>query len=40
MIATTIPELTDRLSLTRLERFDGPGVGHGWRVVSVNQAPA
>ena len=27
------------LSLTRLERFDGPGVGHGWHVVSVNQPP-
>lgn len=30
----------DNLSLTRIERFDGPGVGHGWRVVTVNQAPA
>jgi alpha-ribazole phosphatase len=30
----------DNLSLTRLERFDGPGVGHGWKVVSVNQPPA
>jgi broad specificity phosphatase PhoE len=30
----------DNLSLTRIERFDGPGVGHGWRVVAVNQAPA
>jgi alpha-ribazole phosphatase len=30
----------DNLSVTRLERFDGPGVGHGWRVVSVNQRPA
>jgi alpha-ribazole phosphatase len=29
----------DNLSLTRIERFDGPGVGHGWRVVSVNQRP-
>src|SRR4051812_11917664 len=29
----------DTLSLTRLERFDGPGVGHGWHVVSVNQPP-
>ena len=29
----------DNLSLTRLERFDGPGVGHGWRIVSVNQPP-
>jgi broad specificity phosphatase PhoE len=30
----------DNLSLTRIERFDGPGAGHGWRVVSVNQPPA
>jgi alpha-ribazole phosphatase len=29
----------DNLSLTRIERFDGPGVGHGWRVASVNQRP-
>ena len=29
----------DNLSLTRLERFDGPGVGHGWRIVNVNQRP-
>jgi broad specificity phosphatase PhoE len=30
----------DNLSLTRIESFDGPGAGHGWRVVTVNQAPA
>jgi alpha-ribazole phosphatase len=30
----------DNLSLTRIERFDGPAAGHGWRVVSVNQPPA
>jgi broad specificity phosphatase PhoE len=30
----------DNLSLTRIERFDGPGVGHGWRVATVNQRPA
>jgi alpha-ribazole phosphatase len=29
----------DNLSLTRIERFDGPGVGHGWRVATVNQRP-
>ncbi len=29
----------DNLSLTRIERFDGPGVGHGWRIASVNQQP-
>jgi alpha-ribazole phosphatase len=27
----------DNLSLTRLERYDGSGVGHGWKVVGVNQ---
>ena len=30
----------DNLSLTCIERFDGPGVGHGWRVVTVNQRPS
>ena len=30
----------NNLSLTRIERFDGPGAGHGWRVVTVNQPPA
>ena len=30
----------DNLSLTRIERFDGPGAGHGWRVVAVNQSPS
>lgn len=30
----------DNLSLTRLDRFDGPGVGHGWKVVTVNRPPA
>ena len=30
----------DNCSLTRIERFDGPGQGHGWRVVTVNQPPA
>jgi broad specificity phosphatase PhoE len=29
----------ENLSLTRLERFDGPGVGHGWRAVTVNRLP-
>ena len=31
---------SDNCSLTRIERFDGPAAGHGWRVVSVNQPPA
>jgi alpha-ribazole phosphatase len=29
----------ENLSLTRIERFDGGGLGHGWRVVGVNQPP-
>ncbi len=27
----------DNCSLTRIDRFDGPGLGHGWRVVTVNR---
>jgi alpha-ribazole phosphatase len=30
----------DNLSLTRLERFDGPALGHGWKVGVVNRPPA
>lgn len=29
----------DTLSLTRLDRIDGPGAGHGWRVGAVNLPP-
>jgi broad specificity phosphatase PhoE len=29
----------DNLSLTRIDRFDGPELGHGWRVVTANQSP-
>ncbi len=29
----------DNLSLTRLDHFPGPGLGHGWRVGVVNQPP-
>jgi alpha-ribazole phosphatase len=29
----------DTLSVTRLDRFDGPGRGHGWRVGYVNRDP-
>jgi broad specificity phosphatase PhoE len=36
---TALAFAVDNLSLTRLERFDGAGVGHGWKVVSVNQRP-
>ena len=26
-------------SFTRIDRIDGPGIGHGWRVVRVNEPP-
>jgi broad specificity phosphatase PhoE len=29
----------DNLSLTRIDHIPGPGLGHGWRVGTVNQAP-
>ncbi len=29
----------DTLSVTRLDRFDGPGRGHSWRVAYVNRDP-
>lgn len=29
----------ENLSVTRIERFDGGGLGHGWRVISVNRPP-
>lgn len=29
----------ENCSLTRIERIDGPGMGHGWRVVTVNRPP-
>lgn len=29
----------DTLSLTRLDRIDGPGAGHGWRIGAVNLPP-
>jgi alpha-ribazole phosphatase len=28
----------ENCSLTRIDRIDGPGMGHGWRVVTVNRA--
>lgn len=34
---TALAFAIDNLSLTRLERYDGAGVGHGWKVVAVNQ---
>jgi len=29
----------ENCSITRVDRIDGPGMGHGWRVVRVNQPP-
>jgi alpha-ribazole phosphatase len=29
----------DNCSITRIDRIDGPGMGHGWRVVTVNRPP-
>jgi alpha-ribazole phosphatase len=29
----------DNCSVTRIDRVDGPGMGHGWRVVTVNRPP-
>jgi broad specificity phosphatase PhoE len=36
---TALAFTVDNLSLTRIDRFDGPGLGHGWKVVCANQAP-
>jgi broad specificity phosphatase PhoE len=29
----------DNCSLTRIDHIGGPGMGHGWRVVTVNRPP-
>ena len=29
----------ENCSITRIDRIDGPGMGHGWRVARVNQPP-
>jgi alpha-ribazole phosphatase len=29
----------DNCSLTRIDHINGPGMGHGWRVVTVNRPP-
>ncbi len=29
----------ENCSVTRIEHIDGPGMGHGWRVVTVNRPP-
>ena len=36
---TALAFAIDNLSLTRIDRIAGPGVGHGWRVATVNQPP-
>ena len=30
---------TENCSLTRIEYIEGPGMGHNWRVITVNRAP-
>ena len=29
----------ENCSLTRIEQIEGPGMGHGWRVITVNRPP-
>jgi broad specificity phosphatase PhoE len=29
----------ENCSITRIDHIDGPGIGHGWRVVTVNRPP-
>jgi broad specificity phosphatase PhoE len=29
----------ENCSITRIDHSDGPGMGHGWRVVTVNRPP-
>ena len=29
----------ENCSVTRIDHIDGPGMGHGWRVVTVNRPP-
>ncbi len=36
---TALAFAIDNLSLTRIDRIAGPGVGRGWRVAAVNQPP-
>ena len=43
-LASRLPEAAlafriDNCSLTRIERHDGAGAGHGFQVVTVNQRP-
>jgi alpha-ribazole phosphatase len=36
---TALAVSIDNCSITRIDRIDGPGVGNGWRVVTVNRPP-
>jgi alpha-ribazole phosphatase len=29
----------ENCSITRIDRIDGPGTGHGWRIVTVHRPP-
>jgi len=29
----------ENCSITRIDHIDGPGMGHGWRVITVNRPP-
>ena len=29
----------ENCSLTRIDNIEGPGMGHNWRVITVNRAP-
>jgi len=31
--------IIENCSITRIDHIDGPGIGHGWRVVTVNRPP-
>ena len=31
--------IVENCSITRIDHIDGPGMGHGWRVVMVNRPP-
>ena len=31
--------MIENCSITRLDHIEGPGMGHGWRVVAVNRPP-
>ena len=37
--ATALAFTIENCSITRIDRIERPGMGHGWRVVRVNQPP-